>query len=514
MAMRKTPMEKIREIIRLKELGHLSERAISRALKISRPVVKHYISEIEKFGLNYAAIAEMPDDTFLEILSGKGQSKSDRYKTLSSQFEYYCKELKRTGVTLQLLWEEYRQQHPNGYQYSQFCYHFQNWRGSEELSMHMDHKAGDKMFVDFTGKHLPVINAETGEVKYAEIFVALLGASQCTYVEATETQKKEDWIRVNQNAFHYFGGVTRAIVPDCLKSAVTKANKYEPTINPEYLDFARHYQTTILPARPHRPKDKALVEGAVRIVYAWIFARLRNQIFHCLEELNAAIRHELDNYNNKPMQKIKLSRNELFDEIEKIALKPLPKELYVIRQFKSLKAQFNYHVYLKEDDHYYSVPFRYRGKQITTIFSDRVIELFYQNRRIAFHKRVADSKNRYSTIKEHMPPSHSYISEWNPQRFINWAESIGEYVQAVIEQILALQQHPEQAYKVCMGILHLEKRYSKERLNKACQRAIYFQHYSYNAIKNILEKRLEDTQPDCFQALADHENVRGNLYYQ
>lgn len=507
-------MEKIREIIRLKELGHLSERAISRALKISRPVVKQYLIETEKSGLDYAAIKEMPDSALLEILSGNTPGRSDRYQTLSSQFEYYCKELKRTGVTLQLLWEEYRQQHPDGYQYSQFCYHFQNWRSSDELSMHIEHKAGDKMFADFTGKHLSYIDVITGEIKFAHIFVTVLCASQLTYVEATASQNTQDWIKANQNAFQYFGGVTNAIIPDCLKAAVTKADKYEPTINPEYLDFARHYQTTILPARPGHPKDKALVEGAVRIVYAWIFARLRNCVFHSLEELNTAIRQELDRYNNKPMQKIKLSRRQLFDEIEKSVLKPLPQELYVIRRFKSLKAQFNYHVYLKEDDHYYSVPFRYRGKQITVILSDRVIELFYQNRRIAFHKRVADAKNRYSTIKEHMPSSHSYISEWNPQRFINWAESIGEYVQVVIQHILTRQQHPEQAYKVCMGILQLEKRYCKDRVNKACQRAIHFQHYSYKAIKNILDMHLEDAQMDCFQSLVDHENVRGKLYYQ
>jgi len=269
-------MEKIREIIRLKESAKLSERAISRALKVSRPTVKQYIDHIYQTGYNYDAIKDIDDDTLLKILDGKIKSKSQRYKILCDKFEYFVKELKRPGVTLQCLWEEYQVEHPDGYGHSQFCYHFQQWRNTHKLNMHMDHKAGDKLFVDFTGKHLEIVNRQTGEIQDVEVFVAVLGASQRTYVEATASQKKEDWIKANQNALYYLGGVPHAIVPDCLKSAVKIGNKYEPDINPEYIDFARHYQTTILPARPNRPKDKALVEGAVKIVYAWIFAKLRN----------------------------------------------------------------------------------------------------------------------------------------------------------------------------------------------------------------------------------------------
>ncbi len=256
MPMRKTAMDKIREIIRLKELGKLSERTISRALKVSRPVVKQYIDAIKRADLTYSEIEKMPDDTLLEILSGDKRVSSERYQTLSDQFEYFYKELKRTGVTLQLLWEEYIQKHPDGYQYSQFCWHFQKWRDSDELCMHIEHKAGDKMFVDFTGKHLSIVDPATGELKDVEVFIGVLGASQRTFVIATASQKKHDWINANQEAFQYFGGVTNAIVPDCLKTAITKADKYEPTINPEYLDFARHYQTTILPARPPVPRTK------------------------------------------------------------------------------------------------------------------------------------------------------------------------------------------------------------------------------------------------------------------
>lgn len=273
MPMRRISMNKIREIIRLKQQCHLSERAISRALHLSRPVIAQYLININNSGLSYDEIQNMDDDSLTEILSGR-KTKPARYLRLSEQFDYFTKELKRTGVTLERLWQEYRAEDPDGYSYTQFCYHFQVWRSSCELTMHLEHKAGDKMFADFTGKKLTYIDRQTGEVKEAEVFVAILPASQLTYVEAVESQQKPDWFRVNQNALHYFGGVPKAVVPDNLKSAVHKANFYEPDINPEYSDFARHYQTVILPARPNRARDKAMVEGTVRIVYAWIFAAL------------------------------------------------------------------------------------------------------------------------------------------------------------------------------------------------------------------------------------------------
>jgi transposase len=506
-------MDKVREILRLKQQCALGQRAIARALNISRPVVKQYLERLESAGLDYAAIKAMDDDILLKILEGEDQSNSERYQALRGKFSEFVKELKQPGVTLLRLWQEYREQHPDGYSYSQFCYHFQLWRSSSELTMHIDHKAGDKMFVDFTGKKLQIVNKQTGELKDVEVFVAILGASQLTYVEAVATQQKHDWIRANQNAFHYFGGVPKAVVPDCLKSAVKKANKYEPDINPEYADFARHYQITILPARPNHPKDKALVEGAVKIVYAWIFAPLRKRRFHSLEELNVAISEELEKYNTKPMQKLGLSRMQLFDQIESAALLPLPPQRYVIRSFKRLKTQFNYHIYLSEDKHYYSVPYRHRGKQVLVIYSDSVVEIFYNNQRIAFHKRIR-IPNGYSTIKEHMPSNHQAMSDWNPQRLINWAHHLGEYVKVVVEEVLARCQHPEQGYKTCLGILRLSKSFGNLRLNKACQRAISFDHYSYKSIKTILENNLENCQLDCFDPLPEHQNLRGNQYYQ
>lgn len=515
MAKRKTSMKKIRDIVRLSEEAGLSNRKIEQVLGISRPVIAQYVSDLKSANLKYTDIKDMPDDTLLEIIRGNKKENKEKYGKLASKFEYYGKELKRTGVTLQLLWEEYKTEDADGYSYSQFCYHYQVWKEASEISMRIEHKAGDKMYVDFTGKKLNIIDRCTGEIIPVEIFVAVLGASQLAYVEATENQKKENFIQANENAFRYFGGVTLAIIPDCLKSAVTKTDKYEPDINPEYLDFARHYNTTILPARPNHPKDKPLVENAVKIVYSWIFARIRNEEFFSLSDLNKRICELLEEYNNKPMQRPKISRRALFNEIEKDVLKPLPKELYEIRHYKRLKVQFNYHVYLSEDKHYYSVPYRARGKYVDLFFTAKTVEIYENNTRIAIHTRNR-KVNGYTTLKEHMPHNHQWIADWSSDRFIKWATNLGLPVKDVIETVLLSKDHPEQAYKTCLGILNLAKKYSTERLVKACERALRYESCSCKAIENILKNNMEvlnDEEPDLFERLPDHENIRGINYY-
>ncbi|MFO7882818.1 MAG: IS21 family transposase [Kosmotogaceae bacterium] len=505
-------MNKIREIIRLHDKCNLTRRAISRALNISRPVVKKYIESIDSAGLNYQAVSTMDDDTLLFKLEDLIKPTSARYAALSKNFTYYATELKRTGVTLDLLWQEYRQKYPDGYSYSQFCYHYQVWRNGSALSMHMTHKAGDKMFVDFTGKKLQIVDKHSGEIQDVEVFIAILGASQHTYVEATVSQKKHDWLKVNSNALEFFGGVPAAIVPDCLKTAITKSHKYEPDINPEYADFACYYDTTILPARPLHPKDKALVEGAVKIVYTRIFAVLRDRIFYSLRELNIAIREALKDHNTRPMQKLNMSRQQMFTQVEKEALHPLPAQKYEIKHFKSLKAQFNYHIYLSDDKHHYSLPFRYRGKQMLVSYTDSIVEIFYKNRRIAFHKRDR-SPNGYSTIKDHMPTAHRKYSDWNPERFLRWAQNIGNHTEDVITTTLKSRQHPEQSYKTCLGILNLGKKYEKSRIENACKTALYFNHCSYKTIKKILDNDMDNYQPDLFCPQPEHDNIRGNRYY-
>jgi len=459
-------MNKIHEIIRLYEQCNLSQRAIARALSISRPVVSEYLSKIRSSGLNYSTIETLDDDSLLEIIEGTKYANSGRYQILRDKFNYFVKELKRTGVTLERLWQEYRDENPDGYGYSQFCYHFQLWRNASELTMHMTHKAGDKMFVDFAGKRLEIVDRLTGEIIKVEVFVAILGASQRTYVEAVMTQQKQDWIIANRNAFHYFGGATRAIVPDCLKTAITKPDRYEPA---------------------------ALVENAVKIIYSRVYAAIRDRTFHDLKELNQAILEELEKHNDTPMQRLNISRNQLFLETEKSALMPLPVEKYQLRGFKTIKAQFNYHVYFTEDKHYYSVPHRLRGSNVDLIYTQSVIEIFYKKRRITTHKRDI-TPGGYTTNPDHMPQNHRFVSEWHPQRFINWAGNIGKYVEIVIRRNLESRKHPEQAYKSCMGILSLARKYNNSRLDKACRRAISFDLYSYKGIEKILEKNLEESQ--------------------
>ncbi len=515
MSQRRISMKKIREIMRLHEQSKLSQRQISQALGMSRPVVSDYINKIKTFGLTFIDIENMPDETLLNILQGNKTADNKRHEILQNQFLHFTQELKRLGVTRQTLWEEYILVNPGGYSYSQFCYHFQIWQNMSEITMHIEHKAGDKLFVDFAGKKLSITERTTGEITEVEVFVAILGASQLVYVEASMNQKKEEWVRLNENALIYIGGVPQAIVPDCLKSAVTKTDRYEPDINPEYLDFSRHYGTTILPARPAKPKDKALVEGAVRISYSWIYAKLRDRIFFSLEELNVAIMELLETFNARTMQRPGVSRRELFDSIEKSELQPLPAERYEIKKFKSLKVQFNYHIYLSDDVHYYSVPYRYKGRKVDVFFTERAVEVYCSNVRIASHFRDR-KKNGYTTERVHMPERHKWEDNWNHEKLTSMARGKGEAVATAIETVLSSRQHPEQSYKTCLGIISLAKDFGDLRLNRACERAIYYENCTYKMIKNILSNNMDqasekDKEPDFI--LPEHENIRGYQYY-
>jgi transposase len=515
MARKRISMKKIRDIIRLKETSDLSERKIAKALNISRPVVSQYISDFRSCGLTYEQAKTIPDSQLLDLLQKRKIKRSIKYENLIGEFPGYIQELKKTGVTLMTLWKEYQQKNPGGYSYSQFCYHFQVWRNASKLTMHIDHKAGDKMFVDYAGNKLSIVDRGTGEICPVEIFVAILGASQLTYVEASNSQRSEDWIRSNENAFLYFKGVPQAIVSDNLKSGVIHSDKYEPRINFMFEDFADHYQTAVLPARVGRPQDKALVENAVRLVYQRIYAPLRTRTFFSVKELNEAIWDLLEQHNNIPFQRLKISRRGLFEKIEKMALKPLPRERYAIKHCRELTVQFNYHIELREDRHYYSVPWQLRGKRIRVIYDDRNVAIYYDNIRIAQHRRN-HTPNEYTTLHTHMPPNHRYYAVWSPERFIRWARSIGDNVEKVIKIALKSRKHPEQAFKTCMGILNLVKEYEAARLDKACEKALDFGFYSYKRIKNILDSGLEKS---IFTELNDHhisshENLRGSQYYK
>lgn len=508
-------MKRVREALRLHQECNLSFRKIARVLSISRPVLADYLNKCQSMNITYETAQRMSDEELTSCFTRK-KLEDPRLLYLNNKFSHYAKELSRVGVTRQLLWEEYNADNPNGYSYSQFCHHYQQWANNQELYMRIEHKAGDKFYVDFTGKKMEIIVPGTGEIRSVEIFVATLGASKLIYAEAVWSQKKHDFIKAQVNALKYIGGVPRAIVPDCLKSAVTKGHRYEPDINPEYQDFASHYGTTILSARPYKPRDKALVEGAVAIVYQRIYAPLRDRVFHTLEALNRAIKEQLEALNNRPMQEYKTSRWEMFRELDKEALAPLPVEDYMIRHFAKLKIAFNYHVYLSEDKHYYSVPYQYRGKRAEVRYTPTIVEIYLNNKRIAIHKR-SYRRFAYTTVKDHMPAGHKFMDDWSADKFISWGQKSGVHVAEVIECIIGRKEHPEQGYKVCLGILNLSKEYGRERLNSACKRALYLDALSLKVIKNILTNGLENMEAETKSGrqleMFHHENIRGSEYY-
>ncbi len=495
-------------------LAGKSRRSIAEELGISRNTVKKYLYKLQQTGMSLEELILLEDREINHLMEDPPKE-IDKLKELKKLFPRIEKELRRVGVTRWLLWEEYKRDHPEGYSYTQFCYHYQQWCKSGEVTMHFEHKAGDKLFVDYAGKKLSIVDWATGEIKKVEVFIAVLGASQMTYVEATLSQKKEDFIGSLSRAFKYFGGVTSAIVPDNLKSAVTTPNKYEPEINETFADFGMHYNTHILATRSRRPRDKALVEKTVSIIYSRIYARLRDRTFYSLTELNEAIRELLEEHNRVNFKGRDYSRMEMFLSVEKEALKPLPTEPYEIKHYAFVKVQKHSHIHLSEDKHYYSVPYRYIGKKVKVVYTESKVDIYYKYERIAFHKRDR-RESKYTTIKEHLPSTHQFVAEWNPGKFINWAESYGKEVREYIKAVLNNNQHVEQNYKSCIGILGLGKKYGSQRLSDACRRGSYYSNYSYRVIRNILEKGLDTLPPEPLKEtnIPEHNNIRGKDYYQ
>lgn len=515
MPKRKTDMEKVREILRLCLDLNYSIRDAGAALGVSKTTVGEFLSEFKRTGLKYQDIKCMSDTEFSELFEKSNKSSNPMYEELSKDFEHMSKELKRTGVTLYLLWEEYLQGHPEGFSYSRFCHHYRMWERRQDPDMHMEHKAGDITYMDFTGKKMEIVDPETGEVEKVESFVAILGASQLTYVEFVRTQGLEDWIWVNENAIWYFGGATRGLTPDNMKSAVTKACNYEPLVNETYNAFARHYGTVILPTRSAKPKDKPLAENAVNLVYQRIFAPLRNRTFHSLRELNEAAWELMEKHNNTPFQKRDTTRRQLFNEIEKSELLPLPMERYELKWYQVSKVEFNYHVYLKEDKHYYSVPHQYTGLKVKTIYTNRMVEIFKDNNRIAIYQRDR-RPYQYTTIKEHMPSNHQLVNGWNPDRFTSWAKKKGGSVKEFIQLMLDQREHPQQAFKACLGVLNLGNKYEDEAMQAACKKAIEINSISYRFIANSLKNKtykIDDHETEDIK-IPFHENIRGKENYK
>lgn len=507
-------MSKIRHILQLHSQGR-SKLLISQQTGIARNTIKKYLREFEQSGFSYNEINQLSDKDLEDLFLGPDEKPlKEKHQILFSLFPLFDKELRKKGMTRQILWQHYKEEYKDGVGRSQFNHYFAQWKKQVNPTMRMEHKAGDKLYVDFAGDKLQIIDKQTGEIQSVEVFVAILGASQLTYAEAVMTQQKEDFIAACENALHFYGGVPAAIVPDNLKSAVIKSSKYEPIINETFADFASHYNTAILPARAYRPRDKALVENAVRILYTRIYAKLKEKHFFSLEELNVAIRTELEVHNNLILTGRNYSRRQQFDEVERCALLPLPELRYELKKTLFVTVMKNGHVCLHADKHYYSVPYRFIGRKIKLMYSRHSVEIFYNYERIALHKRLKSPYN-YTTQKEHLASSHRFVSEWTPERFLSWAHGIHEDVGLYILKILDRKQHPEQAYKSCVGVLGFAKKVGNERLIKACQRALEYGIYNYKTIQKILENGLENQQEEQEQLqMPLHDNIRGEEYYQ
>jgi transposase len=503
-------MRKIKEVLRLKASG-LSNRKIAEAVSISRPTVADYIRRARAAGISWPLPSDY-DDSDLERLLFPEKPEISRKKRPVPDWEKIHQELQIRGVTLELLWQEYKETHPAGFQYSWFCQHYKRWSGKIDLVMRQEHRAGEKLFVDYAGQSVDVIDSATGEVTKAQIFVAVLGASNYTYAEATRSQGLQDWTGSHVRAFNFFGGVPEAVVPDNLKSGVSRSCRYEPDINPTYQDMATHYGITVLPARVRKPRDKAKVENGVLVVERWILACLRKRRFFSMSELNKAIRELLGKLNRRPFKKMQGCRQSHFEAIDKPALRPLPAEPYEFAEWKKAKVHVDYHVEVNR--HFYSVPHSLAGKRIDIRITASTIECFHAGKRVASHKR-SNQQGRHTTVSDHMPPKHRLRGEWTPERFIRWGDSIGPYTRELVSVILAARYHPEQAYRTLFGIFRLGKSYPG-RLENACKRALHIGATSYRSVESILKNGLDSKPlpaPPPVTPEIRHENIRGPEYF-
>jgi len=513
MAKVRLSMRKFKEVLRLKYDKKLSNRKIAASCSISHVTVGKYLYLAEKAELSWP-LPESMDDGKLESLLYQhvDQKQSDKKQGMPSM-QHLFEELKRPHVTLQLLWYEYKQRNPSGYQYSYFCDIYKKWAGSLDIPLRQEYRAGEKLFIDYAGKTLPVTDPKTGEITKAQLFVATLGASNYTYLEATLSQKLPDWIQSHVNAFEFFGGVPEILIPDNLKSGVTSPSRYEPDINPTYLELAEHYNTSVIPTRPAKPRDKAKVEGAVLIAERWVLAKLRNHTFFSLGEANRAIAKGLKIFNSKKLQKLEVSRKELFKKTDKPALKPLPRGRYEYAEWKKARVNIDYHIAFEKN--YYSVPYLLRKEQVDVRITQFVIEIMFKNKRVASHQRFHRA-GEFITVREHMPKAHQKYLEWTPSRIQSWADQAGPKTRRVVTEIMNRRNHPEQGYRASLGVIRLGKRYSQDRLEKACTRAVFMNVYSYKSIESILKNGLDKTPlpiKEAEQKPVNHGNIRGKEYY-
>lgn len=512
-------MRKIKEILRLKYACGLSERQIAESCRIGKTTVGQYLQRAVAAGLSWPLPAELDEEALEARLFAQPLAPPGR---LLPDWAEVQQEMRRKGVTRYLLWQEYKAKHPEGIAYPTFTVLYRQWLGQCDVVMRQEHKAGEKLYVDYAGMTLPITDPTTGEITDGQVFVAVLGASNYSYAEVTSSQNLENWLASHRHALEFFGGVPELVVPDNLKVGVKSPCRYEPEVNPSYAELAAHYGFAVLPARVRKPRDKAKVETGVQIVERRILAALRNHTFFSVREANEAMRVELSKLNAQPFQKLSGSRRSLFAEIDQPALKPLPKEPFMLATWTKARVNVDHHVEVA--GHYYSVPYRYSRQQVEVRLTATTIEVFYKGKRIASHTKAADlsrNKGRHTTISEHMPDAHRRHAGWTPARLIHWAQKVGPNTAAVVEHILASRPHPEQGFRSCLGIMRLAKSYPPERVEAACARAAPLGTYSYKSVQSILKHNL-DQQPllDLTKTREDttapnaHRNLRGASYYQ
>ena len=508
---RSLSMRKIRDILRLKHENKLANRQIAKSLSVPKSTVADHLTRARMAGLKWPLPDDVDETTLERLLFPPPPSAS--VQRPMPDFANVHQELKRKGVTLLLLWQEHKSENPDGYQYTRFCDLYRDFKGKLNLSMRQVHIAGEKMFVDYCGLTVDVIDRTTGEVREAQVFVAVLGASSYTYAEATWTQSLPNWIGSHVRTFAYFGGVVEIVVPDNLKSGVNKPCRYEPDINPTYQDMAQHYGAAVIPARVKKPKDKAKVEAGVLLVERWILAKLRNRTFFSLTQLNEAIGELLEQLNNRPFKKLPGSRRSMFEETDRPALKPLPPQPYEYAEWKKPKVNIDYHI--EVDHHYYSVPHRLAREKVDARITATVVEIFRKGKRVASHIR-SHHKGKHTTLKEHMPKDHQEYLDWTPSRIIRWAEKTGPNTAKLVATIMDSRPHPQQGFRSCLGVMRLLKDFEPKRLEAACTRALHIGSATYQSVKSILKNGLDRQQTLDVEAEPEpieHPNIRGSDYY-
>ena len=509
-------MRRVRELLRLRLGAEVPVREVARRIGVAPSTVRATLARFAAAGLTWP-LPETVTDTALEaaLFRPAGTPQGHRRRPEPDWAQLH-RELKRKHVTLQILWDEYIETHPEGYRYSRFCDLYRSWQAKLPVTMRQTHAGGDKLFVDYAGDTVPVIvDRVTGEVRQAQIFVAVLGASSFAYAEATWTQGLADWIGAHTGAFEAIGGAPHLLVPDNAKVAVIKACLYHPQVNRTYTEMAAHYDTAVLPTRPRKPRDKAKVEACVLIVERWLLGRLRHRAFHGLGELNAAIGELLVRLNEqRPLRRLGVTRRQLLEELDRPALKPLPAEPYVLAEWRARRVGLDYHVDI--DRHFYSVPYRYAREQVEVRLTVRTVEIFLRGERIAAHLRMSGN-GKHTTVPEHMPSSHRRYADWTIERIRAEAGRIGASTLLLCDMILAERPHPEQGFRACLGIVRLTRGFGAERVDAACARALEIGARTYGSVRSILDNRL-DRQPVAQRATAEgpaiaHPNIRGPRYY-